>query len=172
MKVIDLETHYYPPEFMSFLSKRTDYPRYNPDTFHIQFRETYYVKNQTIMSRLPQDLDERIAFMDAHGIDAQVLSISPGVELLDDSESIEMAKLANDFVYNATKRYPGRFYGFASLPVNATKEALYEFERCAKELGFLGWNTFSNYGPTSPDEERYRPLWEMAEKLKLMKELM
>ncbi len=166
MKIIDLEAHCYTPSLIQLLSQRQTYPRYDPEHFHIQFREGYFVRNKTIMEQLTDDLEARIAHMDRYGIQAQVLSLSPGIELLPPVESVEMAKQANNFLYAASQQYPGRFYAFAALPVGNLPAAEAELKRCMGELGFLGWNTFSNYGPTAPDEERYRPLWTLAAQLR------
>lgn len=43
--------------------------------------------------------------------------------------------------------------------------ALEELERCVKEYGFVSWHTHSNYGDTSADDPRYRPLFHKAAEL-------
>ena len=62
-------------------------------------------------------------------------------------------------------RHPGRFSAFAQLPEQDTQAAVYELERCMGEYGFFGWNTFSNYGTSWLDEERYFPILAKAAEL-------
>lgn len=162
MKIVDFEAHYYPPALMELFSTRQACPRYVPEDYFMQFREGYFIRNKEILTRVTEPLEARIAFMDAFGIQTQVLSISPGVELLEREDASAMARAANEYVYAAMERYPGRFLGFASLPVHDADTAVRELERCIKQLGFIGWNTFSNFGPTAPDEAQFYPIWEAA----------
>ena len=86
------------------------------------------------------DLEEgRIADMDAAGIDVQVLSLtSPGVEQLDATEAVALAREENDRIAETVRRHPGRFAGFAALPTPAPDTAADELERMVREHGFEG----------------------------------
>lgn len=113
------------------------------------------------------DLGEgRIKLMDEAGIDVAVLSLSaPGIEQFEPREGTRLAKEANDELAAAISKYPDRFLGFAALSARDTDAAVVEFERCVKELGFVGWNTHSNFGDSYLDEKRYWPLLAKAEEL-------
>ena len=81
----------------------------------------------------------RIAHMDAAGIDIQVLSLtSPGVEQLDADEARSIARDANDRLFSAVSNHPSRFAGFAALPTPDPKAAEKELARCVSEYGFKG----------------------------------
>ena len=71
------------------------------------------------------DLGERrIADMDAAGIDVQVLSLSaPGVDQLDATEAVKLARDTNDILADAVQRHPSRFAGFATLPTASPETA-------------------------------------------------
>jgi predicted TIM-barrel fold metal-dependent hydrolase len=57
--------------------------------------------------------EQRIADMDVAGIDVQVLSLNaPGVEQLDATEAVAIARDANDRLAEAVRRHPSRFAGF------------------------------------------------------------
>src|SRR5438270_11311651 len=86
------------------------------------------------------DLDaRRIADMDAAGIDVQVLSLtSPGVEQLDATEAVALAREANDHLADAVRRHPNRFAGVAALPTAAPDTAADELARMVREHGFKG----------------------------------
>src|SRR5215208_5038265 len=83
--------------------------------------------------------DGRVAEMDAAGIDVQVLSLtSPGVEQLEASEAVTLAREANDSLAEAVRRHPGRLAGFAALATAAPEAAADELERVVSEHGFVG----------------------------------
>lgn len=83
--------------------------------------------------------DRRIEFMDAHGIDVQVLSHSgPGTQLLEADQAEPLARHINDTIAEAVSRHPQRFSAFATLPTPAPEEAAAELRRCINDLGFCG----------------------------------
>ena len=83
--------------------------------------------------------DRRIADMDAAGIDMQVLSLaSPGVEQLDGTGSVALAREANDHLAEAVRRHPSRFAAFAALPTPAPDAAADELERTVRDYDFKG----------------------------------
>ena len=81
--------------------------------------------------------DQRIAAMDATGVDLQVIShTAPGMEhVVDDAPAL--AREANDLLLGAIARHPDRFAGFATLPVNDPPAAAEELRRCVG-LGLRG----------------------------------
>ena len=86
------------------------------------------------------DLEEqRIANMDAAGIDIQVLSITaPGTEQLDAAEALILSRETNDLLARAIQRHPERLAGFATLPTPAPESAADELERVVRSYGFKG----------------------------------
>jgi len=56
--------------------------------------------------------------MDAAGIDMQVLSLnSPGLEQLDAPAAERLAHQTNGHPWEAVRRHPTRFAGFAAIPI-------------------------------------------------------
>jgi predicted TIM-barrel fold metal-dependent hydrolase len=86
------------------------------------------------------DLGEgRLRAMDENGITVQVLSASaPGADLLDGQEGIRFARQVNDRLVEVVRRAPGRFAGFAHLPMRSPEAAADELERAVSDLGFRG----------------------------------
>ena len=113
------------------------------------------------------DIDaERIAHMDAVGVDVQVLSFtSPGPQAFAANEAIPMAQDANDRLQAAVKKYPGRFAGFAALPTADPKAAADELERTVKTYGFKGAMIHGHQQGEFLDARKYWPIWERAEAL-------
>lgn len=165
MKLIDFENHFYDQCMIDALIERTEPPYYRPDTDFITWSDSIMMPQGPLLGKLLEVNEGRIALMNELGIDCAVLSCSPGAEQLDTEKSIEVCRKTNDALYALTQRFPGRYLGTAILPVKDVPAAVAEMERCVKELGFVGWHTHSNYGPTACDDPQYLPLFKKAEEL-------
>ena len=168
MKRIDLENHFSTTAWVDAMFANTEaYPRLEktPDGAV----RMYYMPGVWIpfYEAKLSDLGEgRIKAMDEAGVDVAVLSLAaPGTEPFGPSLGTRLAKNTNDLVAETVARYPARFMGYASLAPKDPDSAVKEFERCVKELGFVGWNTHSNFGDSYLDEKRYWPLLAKAEEL-------
>jgi uncharacterized protein len=113
------------------------------------------------------DLDEqRVAEMDAAKIDVQVLSLtSPGVEQLEPSAAIALAREANDRVAAAVQKHPSRFAGFAALPTAAPGAAVAELERTVRDYRFKGALINGHIRGRYLDDRFFWPILERAEAL-------
>ena len=173
MKCIDFEAHYYPEEFVLEASQRSAMPRIDQSKDMIYYTGTDGCVQWHLIGgpggRDLQDIgDYRIREMDASGTDMQVLSAAQGIEMLPPETGIPIAQAANRKVYAAIQKYPGRFQGMAALPLTDVDASLRELEICAKDYGFIGLNLFSYLGNGNyPDDEKYEPLFALADKLGL-----
>ena len=110
--------------------------------------------------------EKRIAYMDAHGIDAQVISYTSGFPATFEPEiAIPLCREVNNEMAEKASRYPDRFYLFAHLPLGDGKAAAAELERCVKELGFVGAMISGHYHDLPYDDEHYFPIFEKAQEL-------
>ncbi len=116
-----------------------------------------------------RDLDKnRLAAMDAAGIDVQVIShVAPAAQSFTGAEGTGHARRANDFLAAAVTRYPDRFAGFATLPTADPAAAADELERAVGDLGFVGGLVNSTLGTNGAflDDLRFEPLLDRFEKL-------
>lgn len=111
---------------------------------------------------------QRIAAMDAAGIDMQVLSItSPGVEQLAASEAVTYARETNDILADAIRRYPDRLAGFAALPTADPQRAVAELERISGVQGFKGAVINGHIHGRYLDDTFFWPILERAEALQM-----
>lgn len=165
MKRIDLENHFYPAIVIEQLQTRSQPPVYFPEDDLIRWNGSVTMPQGRLLPALLETGDKRIAMMDRLGIDLAVISCSPGAEQLDSDVIAETCRAVNDSLYALTQKYPGRYLGSALLPVTDVAAACAELERCVKELGFVCWHTHSNYGDSSPDDMRYRPIFRKAAEL-------
>ena len=111
--------------------------------------------------------DRRLTDMDTNGIELAILGLnSPALQaILDPAEAANVARKANDILADEIARNPGRFAGFAGLPMQNPEEASRELTRCVTELGFKGAmvNCFTQRQvPESAvyfDLLEFRPFW-------------
>jgi hypothetical protein len=155
MRTITLEEHFTTPAFRSGPGKK---------------REEQAAKMggplAAIAAKLADVGDNRIAEMDAAGIDMQVLSLNaPGTEQLEADAAVNLAQEANDFLAAAVKKYPKRFAGLAILPTAAPEKAAQELERLVRDNGFVGANIHGHNRGRYLDDKFYWPILEKAEAL-------
>ncbi len=112
------------------------------------------------------DLDEeRLADMDAAGIDFAVLALtSPGVQVFDTPTAVSVARDSNDMVRDAVDRHPERYAALCAVAPQAPEEAVRELERC-KPLGFRGIIINSHTHGEYLSDKKFWPILEAAEAL-------
>ncbi|ORB73954.1 amidohydrolase [Mycobacterium scrofulaceum] len=111
--------------------------------------------------------DRRIAEMDAHGIDMQIISYSSPIQLVPEEHAVELAASANDRLGQAISQYPNRFGGFALLPWQAPQAAAEELERAVVELGLKGALIVGRPGARFLDDRRYDPVLQKLNDLRV-----
>ena len=116
------------------------------------------------------DAGSRIAQMDASGVDVQILSLLPMVfgYALPSGVLADMASAVNDEIAAHIEEWPGRFLGFAFLPVTDTDAAVAELERAMALPGFVGAEVGTNVRGASWDDDRLFPILEAAERLEAL----
>jgi len=158
MKVIAIEEHFITPLYREKVGAN-------------EFRN-FYLKSrgeQLGHDIVEQNSDlgaERLAHMDAAGVDVQVLSFgSPGPQAFGAEVAIPMARDANDRLYQAIQKNPARFAGFAALPTADPEAAAQELERCVSKLGFKGAMIHGHTRGSFLDERKYWTIFERAQAL-------
>lgn len=97
------------------------------------------------------------------GIDKALLRVPVWQEWL----PIEMCRIVNDGLVDMVKRSNGKLLAMAILPPWATKECIYELERCVKEHGMVGVQLACHYGELYLDDEIFKPYFKILNELKL-----
>jgi len=109
--------------------------------------------------------EERLADMDAQGVDVQVLSIHTpffGYHL-DAAQGTALAREVNDEIAAMTRQWPTRFAGLATLPMQDTKAAIAELERAVTTLGLKGAELDTIVNEENWDAPRFLPFFKAAE---------
>jgi hypothetical protein len=143
-----MEEHYFSPAFVAGPGKNL---RQSP--------------NPNIIRTIDASCDVgagRIELMDRDGIDVQILSHGPGIEQLEPGIQLPLVRETNDFLREACARFPGRLYGFASVPTAAPDEAPKELERMMR-AGFRGSCINGHSRGRYLDDRVYWPFLEASE---------
>jgi hypothetical protein len=155
MRTITLEEHFASPAFLAGPGKGIKEQANDPE--HPMAR---------IFEQLMDVGGQRIAAMDAAGIDVQVLSLnSPGVEQLEPADAVAVARETNDFLAESVKRHPSRLAGFATLPTAAPDKAAKELERTIHDYVFRGAAINGHVQGRYLDDKFFWPILESAEAL-------
>jgi 5-carboxyvanillate decarboxylase len=119
--------------------------------------------SRNVMRRLLDVGPERLAAMDEHGVDVQLLLLtSPGPQMFDADTGTELATLANDRLAEAVRAHPGRFAGLAAVAPQDPWRAVRELERAMTRLGLNGIVINSHIHGEYLDELKYWPILEAA----------
>ncbi len=112
------------------------------------------------------DVDQKLAFMDAHDIDISMISLAnPWLDWLPSEIASETARRVNDDTEHLCADHDGRLYAFATLPLSAsTAEIVEEIERVAqlKHMRGIVMGT-SGLGP-GLDDPALDPVYEALQK--------
>jgi predicted TIM-barrel fold metal-dependent hydrolase len=146
MRVVAIEEHHIVPEMRS----RMDLSLLPP-----AFR-----------GRLHATVGERLADMDAAGIDVQVLSVMlPVPRMLPAETAVPLVARINGELHGIVTAHPDRFAAFALLPVTVPDAAADELERAVSELGFAGAMISGTIGGRFLDDPVFAPVLETAARL-------
>ena len=166
---IAAEEAYAPPELFDLYRRMLDAGTSNDRGFDslMGFYLGSDAPKPVAVRRRLQDLgDERLADMDATGIDHQILALtSPGTNVLDLAAAREIATITNDRLADACRRHPDRFSALAALPLQDPDAVVRELDRAVGDLGLRGIIANSHIGGSYLDESKYRPIFEAAEDL-------
>jgi aminocarboxymuconate-semialdehyde decarboxylase len=113
------------------------------------------------------DLEQRFKDMGVAGVDVHVLSNTPQTFLYNQDGSLNatIAAIQNDQIAKHIKDHPGRFYGLATLPMQAPDKAAAELRRAMKTLGLKGAQIGSNINTRNLDDPAFEPVWAAANEL-------
>ncbi|MCW2933878.1 MAG: amidohydrolase [Actinomycetia bacterium] len=146
MRIVAIEEHHIIPEMSSYMDLSWLPP--------------------VVQGRLHATADERLAGMDAAGIDMQVLSVVlPMPRMLPAETAVPLAAKANGELHGMVAAHPDRFAAFATLPVTVPDAAAAELERAVGELGFVGTMISGTIGGRFLDDPFFSPVLETAARL-------
>jgi len=109
----------------------------------------------------------RLDEIDATGVSKQVLSTIPVLfnYWAKSEDALETSRFLNDHIAEVVSRYPERFIGIGTVPLQDVDLALREMERCIHELRMPGIEIGTNVNGKNLSEKNLLPFFEAAEKL-------
>jgi aminocarboxymuconate-semialdehyde decarboxylase len=110
------------------------------------------------------DIEQRLKDIATSDVDMQVLSITPQTFLYNQDAGLTTATsiVQNDQIAKHVTDHPKRFYGLATLPMQAPKAAADELTRAMTKLGLKGAQIASNIMGKNLDEPEFEPVWQVA----------
>lgn len=155
MPVIDMHAHVTPERYKEAIRTRGEWHGLDDDPGELGF------------GGFDKSLEERLADMDLLGVDMQL--VTPTVGFYQYGNELEMTKRisreCNDEIAEMVERFPTRFAGLATVPMQHTPSAIAEMERTMSELGLKGVILSDHVAGRTYDEPDFLPFFAAAEEL-------
>src|SRR5215467_4392400 len=173
MRIIDSHFHWWPRPIFDRLCNRKGFPRaiVNNRGGYSYLRKS---SDKTPLSSWAEwfDLDKQFEYMDSLGHQVDVVcSIGPFSVSFSDmpiEEGRDYALMWNEEMAGAQKKYPGRLWASAAVPLQDTKVAIEVVDDAVNRLGLMGVNLPGSVGEDQRiDAERLEPFYAHCEKLGL-----
>lgn len=112
------------------------------------------------------DAPTRIKECDLNGVQVQVLSTVPVMfsYWAKPHDALELSKFLNDHIAEIVAKFPKRFIGLGTLPLQSPELAIKELERC-KLIGLKGVQIGSHVNEWNLNDNNLFPVFEACEKL-------
>ena len=173
MHIIDSHFHWWPRSIFDKLCKRKEFPN-----ARVNARGGYdYRRRADSGQHLNSwaewfDLDKQFEYMDSLGHQVDVVcSIGPFSVSFSDmplDEGRDYALMWNEEMAGAQKKYPGRLWASAAVPLQDTRAAIEVVDDAVNRLGLMGVNLPGSVGADARiDDERLEPFYAHVENLGL-----
>ena len=169
MHAIDVHAHWFAPEWVELLEREAG--ANGAQMGRNERGRTITIPGVALVSAFPpdmMDLDIMITEMDAARLDTRVFSLTnPMINWAPPEFGLKLARAFNDGCAAAHRKFPQRFYGAITLPMQAPALALEELERAAKLPGMSCLYMAMHINGKNLDEKSYWPIFERCEALGL-----
>lgn len=170
MRIIDSHFHWWPREILEQLCRRNSYPRAEKND-----RGGYgYLgdEGRPVLNSWAEwfDLERQLEHMDKLGHDVDVVCSTGPLSIyfsdLPAQEGRDAAMLWNEHMSSAQKKYPGRVWATAAVPLTDTALAIEVLDHAIEKLGLVGVNIPGSIGrDTRIDAPRLEPFYDRIERL-------
>jgi aminocarboxymuconate-semialdehyde decarboxylase len=113
-------------------------------------------------------VQQRLATMDAQGIDIQALSINPFWDKAEREVAEKVILLQNEKLAEACAAYPDRFVAFATVSLNFPDLAVQQLEHGVKRLGLRGVSIGASVNGAELSDPKFHPFWAKVEELDVL----
>jgi predicted TIM-barrel fold metal-dependent hydrolase len=150
VKVIDVHAHCAVPEAMLLMGLKLGGPLLRPDL------------------NLATTAGERIAAMDAQGIDVEVLSINPYWYNAERDVAEQLIGIQNERLAQTCAAHPERFVALATVALQYPDLAAQQLEEGVKKYGLRGAAIGGSVNGQEISEPKFHPFWAKAEELDVL----
>lgn len=168
MKTIDIHAHLVPRSLWKAVDERREWYGYRHEPGEgLGSLIGGGRRNAFTSPKLRYTAEERLKDMDEQGVDVQVVSLHTPLfgYHLDAAQGRALAREVNDEIAELTRRWPTRFAGLATLPMQDVGAAIDELERAVTRLGLKGAELDTHVNGEQWDEAKFRPFFKAAEAL-------
>jgi aminocarboxymuconate-semialdehyde decarboxylase len=164
MKIIDVHNHYYPPEYVDALKTAGSVLDVTQDSDGNPI--IHYPGDYNVLVPGHRDIAYRQSVLDEHGVDMQMITLTtPGTHIEPPDVAGRLAAIVNDAMGRIRAERPARFVPLATLPLCDPAASARELGRAMRDLKLPGAMLFGNVNGIGLDDERFRPLYEVANDL-------
>lgn len=161
MRIIDVHNHFYPPAYIDML--RTGESVVTVKTDAEGNPEIHYPGDYNVAVPGHLDIAYRQTVLEKEHIDTQVLTLTtPGPHVESPEVAATMARLVNAAFAQIIAERGARFSALATLPLNDPTASVIELRRTMDDYDFKGAMLFSNVNGVSLADQRYWPLYKLA----------
>ena len=134
---------------------------------HCAFPEAMAMVGRTVEAQglLSSTLGERLAAMDAQGIDVEALSINPYWYTVDRDLAKSLIALQNEKLAELCASNPDRFVAFATVALQHPDLAAEQLEEGVKRFGLRGAGLGGSVAGLELSDPKFHPFWAKAEQL-------
>jgi aminocarboxymuconate-semialdehyde decarboxylase len=164
---IDIHSHVAIPQAMAFAKPHLDMATLGLAEFANAETKALLAKQEADIATRISAYDERLADLDAMGLDLQLVMPPPNqcfytVPL---EVAVKASRLVNDGLAEYVAKKPDRFLALGTVPLTDGKEAASELEYCVKKLGMKGVELLTNVAGKELSDPICEPFWQKAEEL-------
>jgi aminocarboxymuconate-semialdehyde decarboxylase len=164
---IDIHSHVAIPQAMAFAKPHLDMANLGLAEFANAESKALLAKQEADIATRITAYDDRLADLDAMGLDLQLVMPPPNqcfytvpLEI-----SVKASRLVNDGLAEYVAKKPDRFLALGTVPLTDGKEAASELEYCVKKLGMKGVELLTNVAGKELSDPICAPFWQKAEEL-------
>jgi aminocarboxymuconate-semialdehyde decarboxylase len=164
---IDIHSHVAIPQAMAFAKPHLDMANLGLAEFANAESKALLAKQEADIATRITAYDDRLADLDAMGLDLQLVMPPPNqcfytvpLEI-----SVKASRLVNDGLAEYVAKKPDRFLALGTVPLADGKEAASELEYCMKKLGMKGVELLTNVAGKELSDPICAPFWQKAEEL-------
>jgi aminocarboxymuconate-semialdehyde decarboxylase len=164
---IDIHSHVAIPQAMAFAKPHLDMATLGLAEFANAESKALLAKQEADIATRITAYDDRLADLDAMGLDLQLVMPPPNqcfytvpLEI-----AVKASRLVNDGLAEYVAKKPDRFLALGTVPLTDGKEAASELEYCVKKLGMKGVELLTNVAGKELSDPICAPFWQKAEEL-------